>query len=316
MHVNVNTLVAGQKYQGVYILLSHAKKTTKTGKDYLDISLSDKTGNIPAKLWDIPFDLDVDSLVDGDFIVVQFSVDTYMGNNQAIIEKIRKLLPTDQFDKADLVPCAPETGSDMLKELWETINHMENKSIKKLCSSVIMDYNDVLVWIPGAKSMHHDIVGGLLMHTLGMLRMAKAIAGLYPTVNKDLLFGGVILHDIAKIREYKTGPTGLVTDYSLDGALLGHITMGVSYIEQKCHELKIDEETTRCITHMILSHHGEPDWGSAIRPMFLEAFLLSNIDNMDAKIYMYNKIYEGMEAGTLTDKNFGMANPRVYKPNM
>lgn len=312
MHTNIKDLQVGQTASGVYIVNSHAVKPTKVNTSYLDITLSDKTGTINGKMWTIPANFNVDGIVDGYFILVAFAVEEYQGKKQVKIDNIKLVTPDVKFDKSEIIPTAPQTPSVMFGYILDTINDMDNAEIQKLCYNVMVEKKDALMLCPGAKSMHHAELGGLLHHITGMLKLGKAVAETYPEANKDLLLGGIILHDICKLREFELGPIGLCVDYTKQGKLLGHITMGCSYIEAKCKELNISEEITTLIMHMILSHHGEPDFGSAIRPCFLEAFLLNMIDNMDAKVIMIHNSLEGVPVGGFSEKVYGMNNIQLY----
>lgn len=316
MHKDISNFVVGEKYGGVYICKSHTMKTAKTGSSYIDMQIVDKTGEINGKCWTIPQNFNPENIVDGDFIALVLQIEEYQGKLQAKINNIRCIEPTDVFDKSEVIPVAPEPAESMYNEIINTINDINNFDLQKLCNNIITENKDLLMNCPGAKSMHHAVASGLLQHMTGMLRLGKAICGLYPNVNADLLLSGIILHDICKLREFSLGPVGLCTDYSKEGKLIGHITMGVSYIERKCMELNINEEIKTLMMHLILSHHGQPDFGSAVRPMTLEAILLNAIDNIDAKVYMCENALRDIPAGTFTDKIFGLDNVQLYKPNL
>lgn len=316
MHSDISKFVVGEKYAGVYICKSHVMKTASTGSQYIDMQILDKTGELNGKCWNIPQNFNPNDIVDGYFIALVLQIEEYKGKMQAKINNIRCITATDVFDKSEIIPVAPESSESMFNEIMNTINDMSNFDLQKLCNNVIVENKELLMVCPGAKSMHHAVVSGLLQHMTGMLRLGKAISGLYSEVNSDLLLSGIILHDICKLKEFELGPVGLCTDYSKDGKLIGHITMGVSYIERKCMELNINEEIKTLMMHMILSHHGQPDFGSAVRPMTLEAILLNAIDNIDAKVYMCENALKDIPAGTFSDKVFGLENVQLYKPNL
>lgn len=313
----IKDLKIGTKYQGVYICKTHSVKVTKTNTPYLDMILLDKTGEINAKWWSIDPGFNVENIEDGNFIIASFSVEDYMGAPQVKIDRMKIPGPTDMFDKSEIVPTAPIPAEKMYDELISAINDMENGDIQRLCYTIISDNKKALMTAPGAKSMHHAVVSGLLLHVTGMLKLAETIAELYaPLVNRDLLVGGVILHDICKLREYVLGPVGLCTDYSKEGKLLGHLAMGASYVEEMGKTLKINPEVTTMMMHMLLSHHGEPEFGAAVRPQFLEAVLLAKIDDIDAKIYMVNEVMQSVAPGEFSPKIYGMGNISMYKPNI
>lgn len=310
--VSVIDMVVGQTYANVYILKQHAIKQTKQGTNYIDLVLQDKTGEMPGKLWTIPPSLNLDNLQDSDYIVLQFSVEDYQGNKQAKILNIREVKETDKFDKNDLIPVAPEPVEKMYDELINTAQGFNSTPLKKVVTTALKENKEVLLTMPGAKSVHHAVLGGLLLHTCGMLRTAKAIASVYPTVRKEVLYAGVIIHDIAKIKEFQTGPIGLVTDYSTSGKLLGHIHMGAKYIGDLCEKLDIDPEISTILQHMILSHHGIPEHGSAVTPMFLEAELLHLCDRIDSRVYIYNEAVKDTPVGEFSSKVFALDNKQIY----
>lgn len=312
---NIVDMNVGETYSHIFLLKQHAVKQTKNNTNYLDLVFMDKTGEMPGKMWAIPATLDTDSLQDSDFIVLQFTVEDYQGTKQAKITNIRLVRPTDEFNKEELIPVAPEPAQDMYDEIMDTVQKFSNETLKSIVSTALVENKDKLLSLPGAKAMHHAVLGGLLYHTLGMLRTAKAISGVYETINKDLLYSGVILHDIAKILEYETGPVGLVTDYTTEGKLLGHINMGANYIADLCKRLEVsDAEIPMLLQHMVLSHHGVPEHGSAITPMFLEAQILYVCDYVDSRVYMFNEATKDIEAGTFSQKVFGLDNKQIYKP--
>ena len=313
MHKNISDFKIGEEYSGAYICKTHSLKLTSSNSTYLDMQIIDKTGEINGKCWTIPKGFEVDKIEDGNFIALILQIEEYKGKMQAKITNIRLITPDDNFDKSEIIPVAPEPADDMYKEICGTVDDMANGDLYKLVKNILDENKDGLMVCPAAKTMHHAVVSGLLQHLTGMLRLGKAIAGLYPMVNRDLLLSGIILHDICKIREFSLGPVGICTDYSKEGKLLGHISMGASYIERKCDELEIDGEIKLLLMHMILSHHGEPEYGSAVRPMFLEAVLLNAIDNIDAKVYMCADALRGVEDNQFSEKVFGMDNVQLYK---
>lgn len=315
-HSNISDFKVGNKYGGIYICKQHTMKVAKTGSQYIDMVAMDKTGEINCKVWSMPMGFNPNEIVDGDFIALVMLIEEYQGKMQAKVENIKIVTPDmhSQFDKSEVIPVAPESANVMWNDMMFVIKDMKNVSLQNLCLNVVNEQKDGYLYSPGAKSMHHATVSGLLHHTTGMLKLAQSIVDLYPSVNSDLLMAGIILHDVCKIREFSLGPVGLCTDYSMEGKLIGHITMGVSYIERKCMELGIDEELRIMLMHMLASHHGQPEFGSPVRPMFIEAFLLNAIDNIDAKVYMCNEATKSIEPGTFSEKMFGLDNVQIYKP--
>ena len=151
-----------------------------------------------------------------------------------------------------------------------------------------------------------------MLHTMSIVRMAEEICRIYPNINKDLLLAGAILHDVAKTWEFSLGKTGLVKGYSTEGELIGHLVKGAMYVEEAGKKLNISREKTVLLEHMILSHHGVPEYGSPVRPMFLEAEILSALDTLDAEIYEFNSATSKAEPGKFTERQWSLDNRKLY----
>lgn len=314
-HNNITELQVGNAYADIYLVKSHTVKTSSKNKQYLDITLVDRTGEINGKVWNMD-GVNTDRIVDSDFIAVAFQVEEYNGNKQARINKIAPVKEGAVFDKSEIIPTSPEDPQALYNEITGTAQAFQNEELKRLVLAVYGERKDALMKTPAGKSVHHSYIGGLLQHTAGMMRTAKAIAGVYAEINSDLLLAGVILHDICKIDEFKTGPVGIVSDYTQKGKLMGHLHMGAAYIEGKCDELGISEEIKVLVSHMILCHHKEPEFGAVVRPAILEATLLCMIDIIDSRIAIYGDLLANMEPGTFSQRIYTLDNVMVYKPNI
>lgn len=317
-HDNICDLEIGKKYSGIYICKSHNVLKTKDGKDMVSFIFEDKTGTIEG-VWFEPtpefLNTEKTTNIDADFIGIKFEVSKYKDKPQAKLSNWMAITPDIIFDKADIVPAASNI-EEMFDELYNTANNFENEDLKKLTTTILMERKQEFLVTPGAKSVHHAVVGGLLLHETGMLHLAKAIAPLYPNINAELLYAGVILHDVCKIDEFDVTNLGLVSDYTIEGNLLGHITMGVEYIGKMCDKLNIKKETATVIKHMIESHHGIPEHGSAIPPMFFEAVLLHEIDYIDSRNYIMSEAIKDVADHELSQRIFALDNIRVYKHNL
>jgi len=171
---------------------------------------------------------------------------------------------------------------------------------------------EMLCTIPAAKSVHHSFVGGLLMHTLNMLRLADFLSNLYAeTVDRSLLLAGTLLHDFSKAEEYNLSALGLVTDYSLKGQLLGHLVMGAREVADVAGELGVSEEKSILLQHMLLSHHGQPEFGAAVLPQCAESELLYLIDSVDSRMEIYQEAMDETPVGTFSKKIFAL-DKRIY----
>lgn len=310
----LENLKTNQTIEGVFLLKSLSTKTTKAGKNYFDIVLCDRYAELPCKMWDVPSYLLEEPLPAGDVVYANFQVEEYEGNFQGRISFLRPVLLTDSYDKSELVPTSPIEPEKIYNYIMKTVSEFKNEELRSIVEFVYKENKELLLYMPAAKSVHHDFVGGLLFHTFGMLRTATALSQIYPSVNKELLCTGVLLHDIYKTREFTTSPVGLVTEYSPCGNLLGHISMGSTYISKVCDKLNISEELSMILQHMILSHHGEPEMGSAIPPRVLEAKLLNLCDTIDAQVEIFGKALKDVEPGNFSQKVFALKNTTVYKP--
>ncbi|NLC66470.1 MAG: HD domain-containing protein, partial [Clostridium sp.] len=203
---------------------------------------------------------------------------------------------------------------DMYDLLISYINRIENKYIKEITHNLVMEKKDEIMYYPAAKSFHHSIEGGLLYHLTTMLRVADSIGSIYDAVNTDLLFAGVILHDLEKINEMDSTELGIVKEYTFEGTLLGHITMGIKNLEKEAEKLGTPDEIRIMLQHMILSHHMEPEYGSPKRPIFLEAEILHHIDTMDARIYDFVNAVENINPGEFSERVWTLDNRNIYKP--
>lgn len=294
---------------GYVILKKCEEKKTKNGADYLDAVIADKNGEMSAKLWDYT----PNGLFEPDMVVkIRGTVEQYNGKDQFRIFQIRPASATDNYNLSDLVP-ASDIGGEMLFDMIKSrVNSFENNDLKRIVSKIIDDRREALVIYPAALKLHHAMVGGLMYHTMSIVRMAEELCKIYPNINKDLLLSGIIVHDVAKTWELETSKTGLAKAYSTEGQLIGHLVKGAMYVDETAKELGIDSEVVTLLEHMVLSHHGIPDYGAAVRPMFLEAEILSTLDSLDATIYEINSATDKVEPHTFTDRQWALDNRKLY----
>ena len=296
---------------GYWLIKTVDRKTNVKGAPYLDMMLCDKNGEISAKLWDYN-ELAHGTFDAGELIKVRATVTQFNGVDQLRVEKIRKVTDADGVNIADFVPTAEYSGEMMLGAIMNAIAKVEDEDLKTLTYALVKEReNELLTW-PAAFKLHHAVRGGLLYHTLSILKLSEGVAMLYPSVDKDLLTCGIIVHDLCKIDEFDLNTAGLVSSYSVKGELIGHLIMGAMKIEQKAQELGIPSEKAMLLEHMVISHHGQPDFGSSIRPMFLEAEILSQLDKLDATIYEINEAVSGVEEGEFTQRMWALDNRKLY----
>lgn len=285
-------------------------KTTKAGGVYADILFSDKTGEITAKYWDIPEKVR-EAFKVGDIAELSGNVANYRENPQIIV-KTMDTAPADADSLADLVESAPYSSERMYNKIIEVINSVKNDDIRNITLTILEENKEKLLYYPAAKSFHHAIRSGLLYHTYTMMRTASALSEVYDFLNKDLLFAGVALHDIGKIKEITGEQTGVAREYSAEGKLLGHITISVCMIDETGKKLNCDPEIIMLLKHMVLSHHFYPEYGSPISPMFAEAEILHHIDVLDARMDQFRKTTEATPQKDFSEKVWILDKRSVY----
>ncbi|MBR2823736.1 MAG: TraI domain-containing protein [Clostridia bacterium] len=300
------------RFEGYLLVRGAEKKTDRNGRDYVDLNLGDKTGEINAKIWNWEGTQPVPE--SGRPILVRGLVQEYNGRIQMRVEKWQTPRAGEVIPLEELVPSAPRNPEDMLREIRETVAGFDNRSLRKLTEAMLAMAGERLSWFPAAQRMHHAERGGLLHHTTDMLRMAKAALEVYPWLNRDLLLSGVILHDLGKLEELESDENGNVTDYTRDGQLLGHLVRGITLLNRAAEQTGVTGEPLVLLEHMLLSHHGEAEYGSPRPPMFPEAEALHWIDMMDARMNTMKGAWEKTPEGAFSEKIFSL-DRRVYHPN-
>ena len=301
----ISAIAPGDEVEGYYILKSANPKVAANGKPFLTGALSDKTGTIELKVWDYPGPLGAGD--EGKVVKVRGTAGEYRGAVQFTAGRIRLAAEDDSVDVAALVPTAPIDRTAAMDELRRWAASIEDGDYRAVAEEMLDAHGEALAAIPAAKSVHHAFLGGLLMHTANMMKIADFLAGMYPeTIDRSLLLCGTLLHDMAKEREFVFSQLGLATDYSVKGQLLGHLVMGAQEAAETAQRLGVPEEKSVLLQHLILSHHGEPEFGAAVRPLCAEAELLSLIDSVDSRMEIYRETYETMEPGTFSPRIFAL----------
>ncbi|MGP1441875.1 MAG: 3'-5' exoribonuclease YhaM family protein [Anaerovoracaceae bacterium] len=312
----VDNLVTGSDFDDFFILKSAVVRTGSNGKDYIDMQLSDCTGDVSAKKWDATEEeiALVNNLKENPIIKVRASVGEWMNRKQLKIKKFRLPMPEENFDFSNFIKTAPEKGIDMYEFIIERIHTMQDKELKSVAETLMIRNKEKLLYYPAASSNHHAEMCGLLYHMKRMLSMGEKACEVYEELRRDWVIAGVVIHDMEKINEILSNEWGISPGYSFEGQLLGHIAQGVKMIDRLSDELGISYEKAVMLEHMILSHHYEPDFGSPKRPMFPEAELLHYLDIFDARIFDMNEALSGVAPGDFSDKVRTLDNRRVYKP--
>jgi len=303
----------GDAVEGFYILKSAVVKTSANGKPFLSAVLSDKDGAIEAKAWD--YNGPVSTAEEGKVVKVRGSVSEYRGALQLVIDRIRLSEPTDPVDLGALVPVAPIDVEQYWREVEAIVDSIDDGDYRAVCRAMLQRHEEMFRTIPAAKSVHHGFLSGLLMHTVHMLRLADYLAVQYTdTVDRSLLLAGTLLHDFAKGEEFTRSELGLVTDYSVKGQLLGHLVLGAQEVAVVAREVGMPEEKSLLLQHMILSHHGEPEFGAAVRPMCAESELLSCIDLIDSRMEIYKESLAEVPVGAFSSRIFALEKKIYHHP--
>lgn len=312
----INEFVQGDRIEGFYLIKSVDCKTANAnGKKYLDFTLGDSTGEISAKVWEVNSENE-NAYKSNTIIKVRGLVNAWQNSLQLKVEIMRNLEPEDDVKLEDYVQTAPFKSEEMFNEIKKYINGMKNNDIKKIVETLFNINEDKLMYYPAAKKNHHSIRGGLLYHVFTMLNVAEKLCDIYDFLNKDLVYAGVILHDLAKIKEMDSNELGIVSEYTLEGTLLGHITQGIKDIEVVGEQFNVDREIITLLQHMILSHHYEPEYGSPIKPMIPEAEILHHLDIIDARMYDMKRITNETKLGSFSERLWSLENRRIYKHNL
>ena len=284
----------GKFFDSIFLVLTRQQRTTQTNKPYLNLILCDKTGQLEGRIWD-PSDPRIAREFDrGDVVKVRASVSRYNDRLQMKVEQLRKAFPAE-IDKSDLMPATIYDVEALWAQLLAFVDSFTEPHLKLLLTTLLNDPKIASAYreAPAAKQLHHAWLGGLLEHVVSLLTLADRVAPHYPLVHRDLLLTGVVLHDIGKVRELSWE---IGFEYTLDGVLLGHISMGASLAERTVDTLPgFPPKLKTLVLHLILSHHGKLEFGSPKLPMTPEALVLSFVDDLDAKMQAMKSEFERCE---------------------
>jgi 3'-5' exoribonuclease len=277
-----NQLSKGQVVESIFLVKEKSLTKTKSGNPYLSIRLTDRTGEVEARIWDNALDF-APLFEKDDFVKIRGEVDEYQGMQQIRVQKLRKC-GDHEIRLEDFLPQSSRDPEAMFNALKEIASRVKRPFLRQLLDRFFEDedFARKLKWAPAAKSVHHVFLGGLLEHTLSVVRLVLRILPHYEGLDEDFLIAGAILHDIGKIEELSYQRN---FDYTDAGRLLGHIILTVEMIDEKLRMIpEFPEASALLLKHMILSHHGEFVFGSPKRPETLEALLLHYADDLDAKM--------------------------------
>ncbi|MBM3708221.1 MAG: HD domain-containing protein [Actinobacteria bacterium] len=282
----VNDLKAGMKVKSVFAVSRKTVRKTKSGEDYCTICLQDRSGCIDAVIWP-KASVNFNIFEEGDLAEISGDVSDYKGTRQIEVSGIRTLEKDGRADYSDFIRITKKNVEDMFSEMMTFIESVKNKPLKKLLKLFFEDkkFSESFRSSSAAVQYHHAFMGGLLEHTLSVVKICDFLAGSYEKLNRDLLLAGAVLHDIGKIREYEFDEKNITIGVSNEGKLLGHITIGYGMVLEKIKYIKgFPEDLKERLLHIILSHHGAKEFGSPKRPKILEAFVVYHVDHMDADV--------------------------------
>jgi 3'-5' exoribonuclease len=281
-------LAANTSGWGFFLCTRKELRSGRSGNDFLEVSLQDASGEIRAKIFQ-----DVDGLKQefdaGEFVKAQGRTNLFQGRTELILEKIRRVNPPqdakDGFREDECIQCAPRPVDEMWAELMARIESVGDPALRALLAQVAATHAERLRIWPAARQIHHAYRSGLLEHILKIMEVSLFLADQYGA-RRDLLIAGALLHDIGKLRELSYE---MATDYTVEGNLVGHITIGVGMLREAVRTHPIAEDLQVELEHLILSHHGELEKGSPVAPMTVEAFLLAAVDDLDAKLHQIHR---------------------------
>ena len=308
MSKQIQMYTDGDKLTVKVLLNSVTKGVTNKGAPYLSLVFQDGSGTIDAKYWNVGKEA-LDAFKPGMLVEVNGDVLCHNHQLQFRVQNMREI-SQEGIDLRDYVKASELSENQLKFEIMKYVSDIQDETISKLVREMLKQREEKFFVYPAAQKNHHDFVGGLATHVLGMLNLADTLAKSYPLLNRDLLIGGVILHDLGKLDELSGA---IVTEYTMEGRLLGHISLMQAEISDTAKRLGLEGEAVTLLRHMVLSHHGVYEYGSPVLPMIPEAEMLYLIDNIDARMNTLKKALEPVEPGNFTPRIFAMENRAFYK---
>ncbi len=300
-HLWIKDIVEDETVKGCYLVKQKRLGTTRKGEPFISLKLADRTGDMEGRVWEGAEQL-FSLFHEGNIIELEGHSSSYRDQIQITISKLEVI--KDEVDPSIFIDSSPKNISEMMKSLRAIMREVKNVHLKTLNDRFLGDQYFVSLFrkAPAAKNFHHSCLGGLLEHTLSVCHMARKVAEHYPQLDRDLLLTAAFLHDIGKVKELKFD---LMIDYTDEGRLIGHVVLSVIMVDENLREIKnFPRELAIRLKHLILSHHGNYEFGSPKKPKFLEAFALHLIDDLDAKINGLGRFMDrDRKEGAWTDFN-------------
>lgn len=287
----INQFGSQEHINQVFLAAQKQLRPNRNGNLYLQVDLSDRSGSIGGRMWNAG-DADYRGFDDGDFVRVEGTTQLFQGAMQLIVTGIHKARP-EEVDEADFMPLTPADIEKLQAKLSQHLRNLSNPQLRNIAECFLLDAPFMVKYsrCPAGVKNHHAYVGGLLHHVVQLMDVVAAVAPLYPQVDRDLLMFGAFLHDMGKVDELSYDRGFAYTD---EGQLIGHLVTAVAVLDKKVAEAEklsgepVSPETVLRLKHMIVSHHGEYEFGSPKLPMTLEAVALHLLDNLDAKLHAYH----------------------------
>ena len=301
-------------FEGFYLIKKAEVRKTRAGKDFIAFTFQDDTGEISGNMWDAQT-YNVEEFVAGKIVHMKGRREVYNGTPQVNQITLRNIKDGEPHDPRDFKEKPPINVDNVREYMEQMLFKIENATWQRVVRALYRKYNKEFFTYPAAKTNHHAFESGLAYHTATMVRLADSIGDIYPELNKSLMFAGIMLHDLAKVIEL-SGPDN--TEYTIRGNLIGHISLIDEELTKILAELNIDDtkEEVTVLRHVILSHHGQLEYGSPVRPRIMEAEIIHMIDNIDANMMMMTTALNRVNEGEMTNRIFAMDNRSFYKPNI
>ncbi len=291
-HSPVRDLRPGHTVVQFFQVRSREVRKTRAGQEYLDLTLGDATGKIPAKMWADAIRKWGQEFNIGDFVKVEARVDTFRDQVQLVLDKIRRVDGDEVPDMALLVKTAPFDTELLFGELVSKADGLKPPELGRLVTEVLQANKEAVKTYPAAFMVHHAYQGGLAEHMVTVTRKVEAIVDLDPSINRNIALAGAILHDIGKLKEL--GGSGQAR--TLEGRLVGHLVIGIDMIREAARNQGVlDSPWLRELEHIVLSHHGEIQFGSPVRPLTREALVVHFVDNLDSKLKIMEEALESVD---------------------
>ncbi|MGO9568982.1 MAG: 3'-5' exoribonuclease YhaM family protein [Desulfomonilaceae bacterium] len=296
----VRDLKPGDNVLQFFAVRSKEPRKTRAGQDYLDLVLGDATGAISGKMWPESVRKWGQEFNPGDIVKVEARVEAYRDRPQVVVDKIRLADPSEIPDLSALIRMSPFDSESLFEEVKGTAESLAPPELAKLVVEILDRHSDAIKTFPAARMIHHAYRGGLIEHIATVTRKVEAILNLEKNINRGIALAGAILHDIGKIHELAPAGGGRTSE----GRLIGHLILGVNLVRGIAVEQGVvDRAWLREVEHILLSHHGETQFGSPVKPLTREAILVHFIDNLDAKLKIINEALESVELDGFTAYN-------------